>query len=141
MTTTERITTEHATTAAGETAVPASTSKEVTARSIETTMPHSSLWTSSRLVALLFAVIETVLGVRFLLKLGGANADQPLAAAIYAVTGPLVAPFEGIFGQPDGTARFEIATLLAVICFVMLAALSMAIVRAVTGSRIGPAAG
>lgn len=133
MTTTERITTEHATIQAGA----AGPATDVSARSVTTTLPNSSLWTTSRIVALAFVVVETMLAIRFLLKLLGASAQQSLVSAIYAVTGPLVAPFQGIFGQPEGTSSLEIASLLAIVFFVLLAALSLAIVRAVTGSR-GP---
>jgi hypothetical protein len=93
----------------------------------------ASIWTASRVIALLFTVIEVLLLVRFTLKLLGANADQSLVAAIYGLTEPLIAPFRGIFAQPAGTPVVEIASLLAIIFFVLLAALSVAVVRAVTG--------
>ena len=94
-----------------------------------------SIWTASRVIALVFTVLEVLLLVRFTLKLLGANEDQPLASAIYGVTEPLVAPFRGIFTQPAGTPVVEIATLLSIIFFVFVAALIVAIVRAVTGKR------
>ena len=94
-----------------------------------------SIWTASRVIALVFTVLEVLLLVRFTMKLLGANAQQPLASAIYGITEPLVGPFRGIFAQPAGTPVVEIATILAVIFFVLLAALIVAIVRAVTGNR------
>jgi uncharacterized protein YggT (Ycf19 family) len=94
-----------------------------------------SIWTASRVIALVFTVLEVLLLVRFTLKLLGANAEQPLASAIYGITEPLVGPFRGIFAQPDGTPVVEIATILSVIFFVLLAALIVAIVRAITGKR------
>jgi uncharacterized protein YggT (Ycf19 family) len=94
-----------------------------------------SIWTASRVIALVFTVLEVLLLVRFTLKLLGANSEQPLASAIYGITEPLVVPFRGIFAQPDGTPVVEIATILSVIFFVLLAALIVAIVRAVTGKR------
>jgi uncharacterized protein YggT (Ycf19 family) len=94
-----------------------------------------SIWTASRVIALVFTVLEVLLLVRFTLKLLGANAEQPLASAIYGITEPLVGPFRGIFAQPAGTPVVEIATILSVIFFVLLAALIVAIVRAVTGKR------
>lgn len=97
--------------------------------------PDTSIWTASRVIALVFSVLEVLLLVRFALKLFGANADQPLASAIYGVTDPLVAPFRGIFAQPAGAPVVEIATLLSIIFFVLVAALVAAVVRAVTGSR------
>jgi len=95
----------------------------------------TSIWTASRVIALVFTVLEVLLLVRFTLKLLGANADQPLASAIYGITEPLIAPFRGIFAQPAGTPVVEIATLLSIVFFVLLAALIVAIVRAVTGRR------
>jgi YggT family protein len=95
----------------------------------------TSIWTASRVIALVFTVLEVLLLVRFTLKLLGANADQPLASAIYGITDPLVAPFRGMFAQPAGTPVVEIATLLSIVFFVLVAALVVAIVRAVTGRR------
>lgn len=94
-----------------------------------------SIWTASRVIALVFTVLEVLLLIRFTLKFLGANADQPLASAIYGVTEPLVGPFRGIFAQPAGTPVVEIATILSVIFFVLVAALVVALVRAVTGKR------
>jgi len=42
------------------------------------------------------------------------------------------------FAQPTGTPVVEIATLLAIIFFVLVAALIVAVVRAVTGRRAQP---
>ena len=94
-----------------------------------------SIWTASRVIALVFTVLEVLLLVRFTMKLLGANAEQALVSAIYGITEPLVAPFRGIFAQPAGTPVVEIASILAVIFYVLLAALIVAIVRAVTGNR------
>ena len=96
---------------------------------------NMSIWTASRVIALAFTVLEVLLLVRFTLKLLGANADQPLASAIYGITDPLVAPFRGMFAQPAGTPVVEIATLLSIVFFILVAALVVAIVRAVTGRR------
>jgi YggT family protein len=103
---------------------------------VSTAAPRdTSIWTASRVIALVFTVLEVLLLVRFTLKLLGANADQPLASAIYGITEPLVAPFRGMLAQPAGTPVVEVATLLSVVFFVLIAALSVAIVRAVTGRR------
>ena len=99
-----------------------------------------SIWTATRVFALVFTVLEVLLLIRFTLKLLGANAEQALVSAIYGITEPLVAPFRGIFAQPAGTPIVEIATLLSIIFFVLVAALIVAIVRAVTGKRTGTTA-
>jgi uncharacterized protein YggT (Ycf19 family) len=96
---------------------------------------NTSMWTASRLIALVFTVLEVLLLVRFTFKLLGANADQPFASAIYGITEPLVGPFRGIFAQPAGTPVVEIASLLSIVFFVLVAALIVALVRAYTGRR------
>ena len=95
----------------------------------------TSIWTATRVIALVFTVVEVLLLIRFALKLFGANPDQSLVSAIYGVTEPLIAPFRGVFAQPAGTPVVEIATILAIIFFVLIAALIVAVVRAVTGRR------
>src|SRR5438093_12695562 len=113
------------------TGTPASSNVNVSSGSTTNT----SMWTATRVIALVFTVLEVLLLVRFTFKLLGANADQPIVSAIYGVTEPLVAPFRGIFAQPAGTPVVEIAALLSIVFFVLVAALIVAIVRAVTGRR------
>jgi len=84
------------------------------------------MWTATRVIALVFTVLEVLLLVRFAFKLLGANADQPFASAIYGITEPLVAPFRGIFAQPAGTPIVEVAALLSIVFFVLVAALIVA---------------
>ena len=93
------------------------------------------MWTATRIIALIFTVLEVLLLVRFVFKLLGANADQPFTSAIYGITEPLVGPFRGIFAQPAGTPVVEIAALLSIVFFVLVAALIVALVRAYTGRR------
>jgi uncharacterized protein YggT (Ycf19 family) len=100
-----------------------------------TIAPAATMWTTSRIVALVFSVLEVLLLVRFTFKLFGANAEQGFVSAIYGITEPLVAPFRGIFAQPDGTSGFEIAALLSIVFFMLVAALIVAMVRAYTGRR------
>ena len=96
---------------------------------------RSSIWTASRVIALLFTVLEVLLLIRFFLKLLGANAEQGLVSTINTLTDPLVAPFRGVFSQPAGTPVIEIAALLAILFFILAAALSLGLVRALTGTR------
>ena len=98
----------------------------------------SSMWTATRVIALVFTVLEVLLLVRFAFKLLGANADQPFVSAIYGITEPLVAPFRGIFAQPAGTPVVEIAALLSIVFFILVAALIVALVRAYTGRQGEP---
>ena len=116
-------------------AVPPSSRRETNVNVSSEPAKGGSIWTATRVIALVFTVLEVLLLVRFTLKLLAANADQPFVSAIYGITEPLVVPFRGIFAQPAGTPVVEIASILAVIFYVLLAALIVAIVRAVTGQR------
>ena len=95
----------------------------------------STVWTVTRVVALLFTVLEVLLLLRFVLKLTGANAQQALVSGLYGVTEPLVRPFQGIFPEPAGPPVLDLAALLAVLFFFLVGALIVALVRAITSAR------
>ncbi|HET8568674.1 MAG TPA: YggT family protein [Candidatus Limnocylindria bacterium] len=92
----------------------------------------SPVWTLTRVVTIIFTVLEVLLLFRFLLKLLGANASQPLVAGLYALTDPLVRPFEGIFPVPSNVP-LDLAALLAIVFFFLVATLIVALVRAIAG--------
>ena len=78
--------------------------------------------TSARLVQaiyLIFAVIEGLLLFRFFLRALAANSEAGFAQAVYAMTGVLVAPFNGLFGTPQITtgAALEVSTLVALLVY------------------------
>jgi len=108
-----------------------------TNRPLDTTAaaPPSSMWTATRLVVLLFTVLEVLLLARLALKLFGADPEQSLVSALYAFTEQLVAPFRGILAQPAGAPVFEIATLIAIVFFVLVGALVAGLIQAFTGRR------
>lgn len=90
----------------------------------------------TRVVTLIFTVLEVLLLFRFALKLAGANAGQPLVNALYGFTEPLVRPFQGIFPEPQGPIVIDIAALLAILFLFLVAALIVALVRAIAGRPI-----
>lgn len=90
------------------------------------------VWTFTRVLMLIFTVLEVMLLFRFLLKLFGANQSQPLVAGLYGFTNPLVRPFEGIFSIP-ADAAFDVAALLAIVFLFLVAALIVALVKAIAG--------
>src|SRR5438309_9912530 len=96
---------------------------------------NDPVWTVTRVVTLLFTVLEVLLLLRFVLKLLGANANQPLVSGLYGITEPLVRPFQGIFPEPAGPPALDLAALLAVAFFFLIAALVVALVRAITANR------
>ena len=76
----------------------------------------------TRAIYLLFGLIEALLVIRFVLKALGANAEAGFAQLIYAVTGPLVAPFMGLFGTPQAAsgAVLELHTLTAIVVYALV---------------------
>ena len=59
-------------------------------------------------------MLEVLLVLRFFFKLAGANSNQPLIAALYNVTEPLVRPFQGIFPEVQGPPVLDIAAVLSI---------------------------
>ncbi len=96
---------------------------------------NDAVWTVTRVVTLLFTALEVLLLLRFVLKLFGANANQPLVSGLYRITEPLVRPFQGIFPEPSGPPALDLAALLAVAFFFLIAALIVALVRAITAPK------
>jgi YGGT family len=70
-------------------------------------------------IYLIFGLIEVLLLIRFVLKALAANAEVGFAQLVYAVTGPLVAPFLGLFGAAPTVvgAALEPYTLLALVVY------------------------
>ena len=89
----------------------------------------------TRVITLLFTVLEVLLLIRFALKLLGANPQQPLVAGLYGVTEPLVRPFQGIWPQQNTPVVFDLPALLAIVFLFLIAALVVALVRAIAGNR------
>lgn len=90
----------------------------------------------TRVVTLIFTVLEVLLFLRFTLKLAGANANQPLVRGLYGFTEALVRPFQGIFPEPRVGAVIDIAALMAVLFLFLVAALIVALVRAIGGRPV-----
>jgi YGGT family len=74
-------------------------------------------------IYLIFGLIEALLLIRFALKALGANAEAGFAQFIYGMTGPLVAPFLGLFGTPQvaSGATLELHTLIALVIYALVA--------------------
>jgi uncharacterized protein YggT (Ycf19 family) len=100
-----------------------------------TANPYAPVWTATRVITLLVTVLEVILLIRFALKLLGANPVQPLVAGLYAITEPLVRPFQGIWPQTDAPVVFDLPALLAIVFLFLIAALVVALVRAISNNR------
>jgi uncharacterized protein YggT (Ycf19 family) len=97
--------------------------------------PYAPVWTVTRVITLLFTVLEVLLLIRFAMKLLGANPQQALVAGLYALTEPLTRPFQGIWPQTNTPVVFDLPALLAIVFLFLIAALVIALVRAIAGSR------
>jgi len=77
----------------------------------------------TRAIYFIFGLIEALLLIRFVLKALGANAEAGFAQFIYGITGPLIAPFLGLFGTPQAAsgATLELHTLIALVVYALVA--------------------
>src|SRR5262245_42170086 len=83
-------------------------------------------------MAIAFAglIVVTLLGIRLLLMMAGADPNAAFADFIYDVTGPLVAPFDGIAdNQPiESDGVFDSAAAVAMIVYALATGLAMLLV-------------
>ncbi len=84
----------------------------------------------TRLVYTAFGVLEVLVFVRFILKLGDANPANGVVATIDAITEPLVGPFIGTFSVPRGAVTVDLPPLIAIAFLVLVEALCFALIRA-----------
>jgi uncharacterized protein YggT (Ycf19 family) len=86
-----------------------------------------------RVVALLFGILIVVIAVRFLLLALAANAGNGLVDFIYSVSEPFVDVFRGVFSfdhmSPIGRSVIDVAALVAIVGYGLLAILIVAILR------------
>ena len=75
------------------------------------------------IVNLFFSVVISIVALRFIFRLLGANATNGIVAWIYNASAPLVAPFFGIFNHDINvlTSRFELESLAALIVYGIIA--------------------
>ncbi len=83
----------------------------------------------TQIVYLVFGVIEALILIRFILKLLAANPAAAFTNFVYQLSGPFVAPFQGVFPSPATDASvFELSSALAIIIYMLLAALIVRII-------------
>lgn len=82
-----------------------------------------------------FAVglIDSLIAIRFFMRLLGASYDAPFVRFIYGITSPLVAPFRGIFAESgQGTYILEPASLVAILIYALIGWALIALIRIVS---------
>jgi YggT family protein len=92
-------------------------------RSVAAANQNSSVARIVNIVYYLFGALELLLGIRVILHLLGANAENGFANFIYGLTSPFVAIFASLLQNPvlSPTATIEITTLIAMIVYAVLA--------------------
>lgn len=81
----------------------------------------------SHVVYLILGIVETLLVIRFILKLLAANPGAGFSSLIYNITDPLVALFQGVF--PNAQARGSVVDLAAILAIIVYALVAWVIVR------------
>ena len=91
-------------------------------------------------VYLLTSLLEALLGLRFLLRLFGANPDNAFAQFIYQLSEPFIAPFSTLFISPAtnsgasiGKNIFDVNIIISMIAYALLGWLTIRLIRFVQG--------
>jgi len=88
--------------------------------------------TNEYLVYYFLGAIEILLAFRLIFKLAGANAGSGFVSVIYAISGILVLPFQGIFRS---TSTFEPAIIVAIIVYLFLAWGVIKLIQIISGEQ------
>jgi hypothetical protein len=86
----------------------------------------------TRIVVLVFGIIQLAILLRIVLLLIGAQPDNMIVETIMNATAPLVGPFEGIFrtdAVSEGVATLDLAAVAALIGWTILELVILGIVR------------
>ena len=95
-------------------------------RKVNTEVSSDGKTTASNAVWYILGVIEILIGLRFVLKIFGANPNSGFVDFIYNITGILTGPFDNIFGVSSaqtGEVRsvFEPSIIVAAIVYALIA--------------------
>jgi uncharacterized protein YggT (Ycf19 family) len=101
-----------------------------------------ALYYARRILSLIFGILAVLIGLRILLLLFVANEQNAIVDFIYSVTEPFVAPFRGIFSIDQVTAgqsAFDVAAVVALVGWLLIYLLLMAILRLGDRDRVNVA--
>ena len=91
---------------------------------------------AAAIVGFVVGVVDILIAARFLGKLLGASAQSAFVSFIDTVSGPLVAPFQGIFGNGGSkTNSFETADLVAIVVYAVIGWGLVMLIRIATAPR------
>lgn len=125
-------------TASGEPVRPVAPVAPVTTTS-RTSVYREGVSADTRVIQVIWWVvglIETLIAVRFLLKLFGANPAAAFVSFMYNLTWPLVAPFHGIFNTAQqGRSVFEPESIVAALIYLLIGWGIVSLIRLLSRSR------
>ncbi len=75
------------------------------------------------IIYVLLGIVIALIVLRVILKALAANSGAAFTDFVYNVTGPLVAPFQGIFGTPHTSngSVFELSSVVAIVVYAIIA--------------------
>lgn len=80
----------------------------------------------------LAGMLEILLGLRFLLRLSGANPQNEFARLIQSLSAPFVAPFSNLFISPtsnSGANIFDLNVAIAIVAYALLSYVVVSLIR------------
>lgn len=106
------------------------------AEHVPSTEQASYNFRAAAIVAFVIGAVDILIAARFLGKLFGASAHSAFVSFIYQVSGPLVAPFTGIFGDTGSkTNTFETASLVALVVYAVIGWGVVVLIRIITAPK------
>jgi uncharacterized protein YggT (Ycf19 family) len=105
--------------------IPSRRVAEETHQVVETQLTGPEI--ARRVTLLAFGIIQLLLVVRIVLLLVNANEAQPLVGMLLTLSGPFVAPFEGILGADAIAANSAVVDVAAVVALVGWSVLELVI--------------
>lgn len=107
---------------------PGAEQRQVVTEDVNAGQRQTLQWVTA-LVGFLFTVLEGLIGLRVILKLIDANAQNAFASFVYKLTALFVAPFAGLVGNPAmGGNVLEITSIVALIVYALVAAVLIRLV-------------
>lgn len=91
----------------------------------------------AQIVYLISGVVIALIIIRIVLKALAANPAAGFASFIYGITGPLVAPFQGLFATPQASTGsvFEFSSVVAIIVYALIAWAIVRLIAILAGRR------
>lgn len=89
------------------------------------TLKNSGTYTIQKILYYILGIVETLLALRFILKIFGANPASSFVSLVYSMSSVLVAPFISIFRNAttqgiETRSIFEPSTLVAIIIYALI---------------------